>query len=296
MRCPACGSGTSSASSRCPRCDAPLGGGDPWTRPDDADAGNPLSGDTPTATTPFPPGPPPSDPDPPQARATWSPLPTPPSETTFVSPAPWDEPQVQEQPPRERRRRALPYVLLVAACAVLAAVAAVVLRSGGDDADTAAPPGGGSPYASDPAAPGAEPDATSSRNRNKAIAEAGAIDKLLEQMADTRADLGDAVTDGCPKSALQRILAQRQDQLRQADALAVDALDQGEELKDALVRALRASVESNQRYVDAAPGCPSESAVADVNDRASEAKAEFIRYWRPIAEREGMDPRSADTI
>lgn len=122
------------------------------------------------------------------------------------------------------------------------------------------------------------------------------VDALLSDMTTTRSDLGTVVTDGCRTDGLERIRNRRQEQLRKAQALDVGALDSGTELKDALVRALQASVESNQRYLDAAPGCPSDDDVADVNQRASDAKNEFVRYWGPVAEKAGLPSRSSDTI
>jgi hypothetical protein len=115
-------------------------------------------------------------------------------------------------------------------------------------------------------------------------------------MARTRSELGTVVADGCDTAGLQRIHDERQTQLDKANALDVSALDNGTAMKDALVRALRASVESNQRYLDVAPGCPSDDEVADVNQEATNAKNEFITYWTPIAQQAGLPTRDGDNI
>ncbi|WP_344957168.1 hypothetical protein [Actinomadura miaoliensis] len=300
---------------RCTRCDAPLGGDEPTLVGDDLRPPNDDSGTTrvfgddsatvpdphardPYAPNPYQPGPPPSVP--PQDPPPWMTPPSSPGETaTALSPEPWDEPQVwQPPPPRRRRRRALPYVLFLAGWVVLVAVAvAIVLWPRGDGGGSAAPSAStvASPQGNESAAEDPTPE-ESPPGDGDAAREATEVDGLLSEMASTRSELGGVVTGGCQPSALERIRRQRQEQLGRARALDVDDLDQGAEMKDALVRALQASVESNQRYLDAAPGCPSDSEVADVNVRASEAKAEFMRYWRPIAERQGLSPRSADTI
>lgn len=323
MRCPACGSDTTPALPRCTRCDAPLGGDEPTLvgdgpRPrDDDSTATRVFGDNATrafgddgATRVFgddvtvpdshvrdpyaPPPVPPQDPPP------WTAPPSSPGETAIsLSPEPWDEPQVWQPPPPRKRRRATPYLLFLAGWVVLVAVAvAIVLWPRGGSGGTAAPSTStvispqrnGSAAAQDPS-----PEESPSGNGD-AAREATEIDGLLSEMATTRSELGSVIADGCRPAALDRIRRQRQEQLSRARALDVDDLDRGAEMKDALVRALQASVESNQRYLDAAPGCPSDSAVADVNGRASAAKAEFMRYWQPIAEQQGLSPRSADTI
>ncbi|KAB2347866.1 hypothetical protein F8566_18450 [Actinomadura rudentiformis] len=125
--------------------------------------------------------------------------------------------------------------------------------------------------------------------------QAGKVDALLTEMVATRSELGTVTGDGeCESSGLRRIRTQRQDQLEKARALEVSALESGTEMKDALVRALEASVESNKRYLDMAPDCP--STATDADSRASQAKSEFVRYWTPIAEQAGLQTRSADTI
>lgn len=128
------------------------------------------------------------------------------------------------------------------------------------------------------------------------VPQARQVDWLLAQMTETRSELGSVVIDGCTTSGLQRVYDQRQRQFGEARNLYVSALDNGIEMKDALVRALQAAISSTQRYLEVSPGCPSDSEVAEVNQRAADTKREFISYWNPIAQQANLPARSADTI
>ncbi|MFB4317442.1 hypothetical protein [Actinomadura sp. 21ATH] len=222
--------------------------------------------------------------------------------TISLSDEPWEHEQWAEEvwsPGPTAKKQALPYVLIGGGLVVLMLVAAAIIfwPSGSDPAagpaagSSSAGPGGSSDPAAGP--DGEEPTTTSDGALNK---QAGQVDALLTEMASTRSELGTAVTAGCRTADLQRIYDQRQEQLRKARALDVSALESGTELRDALVRALTASSASNKTYVDMSPGCPSESDVASVNGEASAAKRDFIGYWRPNAEKAGLDVRTADTI
>ncbi|MFF5260149.1 hypothetical protein ACFY4C_14460 [Actinomadura viridis] len=250
--------------------------GPPWERP-------PSDG---------PSGPPPPGPPPPGG---------PTGETTIsLSDEPWEaehwpEPEIWD-PSSVRRKRVLPYVLIGSGLVALAAIALTIVfwpgsdRSGAPSANEPVPQSEGAGPQSTPAS---DPPSDSGADLNK---QAGQVDALLTEMSSTRSELGSAVTAGCGTTDMERIRTQRQEQLGKAKALDVDALDNGTEMRDALVRALEASVESNQRYLDAAPGCPSDDAVRPVNERASAAKREFVGYWRPNAEKAGLAVRDADTI
>ncbi|WP_395110645.1 hypothetical protein [Actinomadura sp. SCN-SB] len=247
MQCPACGSDTAPALSRCPRCDAPL-----------------------------PAPPPPGD-----------------ETVTSLSPEPWSIPEPEIwRPPPPPKRSPLPYVALGAGVVLLAAVALAIVFWPASDKD----PG---PLLGSPAQQTQVPDTQSGSSGDAAPRlnqQAGQVDTLLTEMAGTRNELGGAVTGGCQTAALERVRSQREEQLAKARNLQVDALENGPELRDALIRALEAAIESNRRYLAVAPGCPTESEVASVNERASEAKRAFIDYWRPNAERAGLDVRDADEI
>ncbi|TDD63687.1 hypothetical protein [Actinomadura rubrisoli] len=261
------------------------------------------------AESPPPPpwSPPPQDPvpwtPPPRESPPWgSPppqytSPMPPSGETSIplSPEPWAEPAIWQPPPPAKKSKQ-PYFLILAGVVLLAGVAlGIVFWPSGSKP---APPAGNaaSQQSQQGVAPENEAVSGSPSGDGDLAAQAGTVDGLLKEMAGTRSDLGSVVTAGCGTPGLQRIRDQRQEQLDRARALKVDALQDGEPLKDALVRALEASVKSNQRYLDVAPGCPSDDDVAPINQEASDAKNEFIRYWTPIAEKAGLPPRDADTI
>lgn len=277
MRCQRCGSDTNPALPNCTRCGGPLDG---------ASARDSVGGPVPPPwggepREPWPPTPPPSPP--PGRHAAGGPLPPPQD-----GPDRWAEPAIW-QPPAQRRS-SKPYFLIAGGLVALTvlALAIVFWPSGGSDdpsEPSAAVPSQGevSESAVSPAAGG--------------LAEqAGAVDGLLKEMTATRSELGTAVEEGCDTGALRRVLDQREEQLEKARALDISALEDGVAMKEALVRALEASAESNRRYVEASPVCPSEAEVQDLNQRASDAKTEFIRYWTPIAEEQGLPVRDADAI
>ncbi|GGQ12681.1 hypothetical protein BKA00_006502 [Actinomadura coerulea] len=304
---------------------SPMGGTPPGGNPPDADdptiQGGPYGsapyGGAPYGAAPYGGGAPggstpggvpvPRDPVPPpwgdQNPVQWEPRPDhtlnmPPAEerTTHLSPEPWaaepwSEPAIW-QPPAPPKRSTMPYFLGAAGVVLLIGVALGIVfwPSGSDKPPPAAsgPSTGqsqGVASASDSPASGGDLDA-----------QAAAVNGLLEEMGGTRSDLGTVVTQGCPVSGVRRVLDARRGELEKARGLEVGALLDGEEMKAALVRALEASTESNRRYLERAPGCPSESEVADVNQRASSAKSEFIGYWNVVAEKAGLPTRAESDI
>lgn len=299
MRCPVCGGDTSPALPRCTLCDAPLNGpapgvesttrdeppAPPWGAPPPRQPQIPVPWETPPGR-PAPPG------QPPQPDYT---TPMPPSDETItrLSAEPWSEPAIWQPPAPPKKSRA-PYFLAAAGVVLLLGVALGIVFWPSGPETPAGPPAAGTP--STPQSQGAVPQTEESAGGGDLDAQAKAVDGLLAEMGTTRSDLGSVVVAGCGTSGLQRVLDARKAQLDKARALEVTALDNGTQMKDALVRALEASSESNQRYLDAAPGCPSDSDVADVNQRASDAKNEFIGYWTPIAQQAGLPARSADDI
>lgn len=318
MRCPSCGSDTNSALPRCTRCNAALGTApaEDATTPDphsgrpgeDATVQAPYGGGTAGSGAPGEPPPPPWT-SPPQEPAGWgSPLdqpppgpppdhttPMPPGGETYtqLSPEPWAEPAIW-QPPAPPKKSRTPYFLGAAGAVLLFGLAlGIVLWPSGSDAP--AQPTGDVPSVQGASEAPPEGDDPSS-GAGDAEAQAKAVDDLLEEMGGTRSELGGVVTSGCPTAGLRRVLDARRSQLETARSLDVSALENGPKMKEALVRALEASAESNQRYLDFAPGCPTESDVADVNQRASSAKSEFISYWSPIAEEAGLPTRTESDI
>jgi hypothetical protein len=295
------------------RCNAPLPPPDVDATANEAMAGDATARDAPPrpavppARDPFEESPVPREPLPPpwaaQSPTPWqSPpdytTPMPPSEerSTPLSPEPWAEPAIW-QPPAPPGKSRLPYFLGAAGVVLLIGVALGIVfwPSGSNTSDNR-------PAAVQPSAPSSQGtvpgtgETGATEGTGDAAAQAGAVNDLLDDMGSTRSSLGTVVEEGCTSSDLQRILEERRGQLEKARALEVGALENGTQMKDALVRALEASTESNQRYLDVAPGCPSDEEVSDVNSRASNAKSEFIDYWTPIAEQAGLPPRTESDI
>ncbi|GAA1872878.1 hypothetical protein [Actinomadura bangladeshensis] len=269
---------------------------DPAAR-DSASPGRDPFGEIPVPREPLPPPWAGQSPTPWQSPPDYT-TPMPPSEERSIplSPEPWAEPAIW-QPPKPPGKSRLPYFLGAAGVVLLIGVALGIVfwPSGSNTPET--PPAAVQP--STPSSQGTVPETGetgATEGTGDADAQAGAVNDLLDDMGGTRSDLGTVVEEGCTASGLQRILDERRGQLEKARALDVGALENGTQMKDALVRALEASTESNQRYLDVAPGCPSDDEVSDVNSRASNAKSEFIGYWTPIAEQVGLPSRTESDI
>ncbi|MEU8798973.1 hypothetical protein [Spirillospora sp. NPDC048819] len=278
----------------------PLGGaarpGEPLPPPWTSSPQEPVQWESP------PPGPPPGpQPGFPPDHTT----PMPPDETSTqlspepwadpVSPEPWAEPAIW-QPPAPPKRSRVPYFLAAAGAVLLFGLALGIVFWPSGSETPAQPSGGGVPSAQGQGTESATGEPGGDADSGDVEAQAKAVDALLEDMGTTRSELGGVVVDGCPTNGLRRILEMRMGQLERARELDVSALDNGVPMKDALVRALEASTESNQRYVDISPGCPTEAEVADVNQRASNAKNEFIGHWAPVAEQAGLPARTESDI
>ncbi|MGI5166816.1 hypothetical protein ACQEU3_20930 [Spirillospora sp. CA-253888] len=298
---------------RCTRCNTPLDGAQEATTPDPGPE-RPLP--PPWSESPAPPPEAPGwTPPPPAQSPGWStpppprPVPPPPppagpGETSIaLSPEPWDEPAIW-QPPEPPRRNRKPYLLIAAGAVVLAIVAAaIVLWPTGDDrgadqaGDTKQQTGRPTPEAGEdtgtddasetPTDETSEPTASGDKAQ-----QARALDSLLGEMAATRSELATGTEGDCDQAILRRVGTQRADQLEQARGLETGALDNGAEMKSALVRALEASVESNRLYQS--EGCPTEPRSAD--QRATSAKGEFLGYWNQIARDQGLTTRDQGGI
>ncbi|WP_157429944.1 hypothetical protein [Actinomadura oligospora] len=219
--------------------------------------------------------------------------------TITLSPEPWAaEPQVWSPPPPPERKKGPPYLLIATGLVVLAAIALGIVfwPNGSGKADRA---GSTSPATTQETSqvttqgqPSETPSPTASSPSGDLTEQAGKVNSLLDDMSSTRGNLQTVLTDGCETAGLQRIKGERQSELSTAQGLDVSAVDGGQQLKDALVRALQASVASNAKYIELSPGCPSDSDVADVNQQATDAKREFIGLWNPVATKAGLSPRS----
>jgi hypothetical protein len=145
-------------------------------------------------------------------------------------------------------------------------------------------------------------------------AQATEVNSVLDDMASSRSELGNAMTAAAQCSALsealptiQKVVGEREQQLAKAKSLQVDALGSGDRLKDALTRALQASLDADRAYLkwaDNAQGCsgdtPSDSDFERGNsiseNQATPAKAEFLSLWTPVAEAEHQPARDSDHI
>ncbi|MEV7804670.1 hypothetical protein AB0O28_17155 [Microbispora sp. NPDC088329] len=159
--------------------------------------------------------------------------------------------------------------------------------------------------------PEPEPGAESIPTREQAAA----VDALLDQSKPSRGTLRQAlsrilrcseVAEGV--EAIERVTSQRGGQAGQAEELETGALRDGDELKDALVRALTTSYRADKAYLKWAKryrdgGCRGRTvgdSAYDAGNAASEdataAKTEFVRLWNPIATEQGLPARSEAEI
>ncbi|MFC5183995.1 hypothetical protein [Actinomadura harenae] len=230
---------------------------------------------------------------------------TPGEHTITLSPEPWAaEPQVWSPPPPAETKRRPPYLLIATGLVVLAAIALGIVfwPTGSGKAGQAGSVSPATQQRSDQPTGQGQPSDTPSATASSPspsgdlTAQAGKVNTLLDDMSTTRGDLQTVLTDGCDTAGLQRIKGERQSELSTAQGLDVSALDDGQRLKDALVRALQASVASNAKYIELSPGCPSDSDVADVNQQATDAKHEFIGLWNPVAEKANLSSRTEASI
>lgn len=223
-------------------------------------------------------------------------------QTTSLSPEPWavaPQPEMWRPPPPKRRNSALPYLLTALGVVILTGIALGIVFWPHTEKTASVTPQQSNPVSAQGGQSPSEDaggDPTPSETNPDAKEQATRVDALLSSMMNTRTELGGVVTSGCTTSGLQRIRSQREQQLSTAEGLEVDGLDNGTQLKEALTKALRISVESNRLYLANAPGCPSDAAAEDVNSRASQAKAEVIQYWNPIAGQHGLSTRDSSSI
>jgi hypothetical protein len=102
-------------------------------------------------------------------------------------------------------------------------------------------------------------------------------------------------------STFTTAIQEREAQLAQAGELSVAALENGEAVRNALVEALEASIESNREaltWLQDENGCDGDAAarLKDVTDRATETKRVFLDLWNPIATAQGLPTRTRETI
>ncbi|OLE24982.1 MAG: hypothetical protein AUG44_17435 [Actinobacteria bacterium 13_1_20CM_3_71_11] len=145
--------------------------------------------------------------------------------------------------------------------------------------------------------------------------QAATIDALLNASGASRTQLGPALTqvENCgdldaAAITLQKIMTERNDQVRQSRTLAVDQLDHGTQLRDLLAQALTHSLEADQKFAAwlqnaKASGCTGHAAhdadyqaAQAASSEATNAKLSFVQLWNPIASRYGLPVRSDSTF
>jgi hypothetical protein len=205
---------------------------------------------------------------------------------------------------------------LIAGLAAALLTAAIVVgyvfwtKNGDDPGDSVAQP----QTTSESSAPGDEPTDDSSEEPSESEepsadgdpkAQAEAVDGLLSDMVTSRKKLSTISYTCAGKSkdisTFKAAIAERKDQLADAGSLDVGALDQGEDIKKALKAALQASIDSNEEaltWLEDENGCGGDAAarLKDVTDKATAAKKAFLNLWNPVAEAEGLDARTRETI
>lgn len=224
-------------------------------------------------------------------------------------PEPWQAPPA----PKRRRNRTAQALIAAWIIVVAAAIAAVAIAfwPQGKPKEKATPLAGSATPAASSAATQAT-DTTSSADAAKT--QASAVDSVLSSMAASRSELGSAMSDAgqCADldtavPALRKVVSERSTELDSAKALQVDALTNGDKLKDALTRALQGSLDADNHFLTWAQdsqGCsgatPQNSDFTQGSDlsinTAQPAKIEFLGYWAPIAQQQGLDPRDRDHI
>jgi hypothetical protein len=141
--------------------------------------------------------------------------------------------------------------------------------------------------------------------------EAEAVNALLNASSASRTQLGPALNSvetcgdlDAASSTLQQIVAQRQDQVNQGKGLAVDQLDNGSQLQDALVQALTYSLDADRHFAawlanTKTTGCTGHAAhdgewaaAQSASASATNSKVSFVSFWNPLASRYGLPTRT----
>jgi hypothetical protein len=277
MRCPTCGLEVDPAYALCPQCGTSLAVPHPHAQRGAGQPGMPHQAPPPWLHQQQPSQPPGPWPDHPQG--------------------PW---QVLEPGSGPGSRRP-PWAWLVAVLAVIlisAAAAGVILKV----VHKVPKLGPARPPAASSSAPGGRD-------------QAAAIDALLTASSGSRSRLGPALdqVDSCgdltaATAALQQITTEREDQVRRGQALAVDQLPGGTQLRTQLVQALTYSLQADQKFVawartTATNGCTGHAthdadwtAAQAASTSARTSKQSFAQLWNPIATGYGFSTRSEATF
>lgn len=148
--------------------------------------------------------------------------------------------------------------------------------------------------------PPGETAAPSSPAEDPAIAQVEAIDGLLAAVTASHRKLPDTL-GGCDSAAadlgpLKEVTEERRQQAEQAGFLQVDAIPEGDALKQALMEMTSASLQADEEYVTWAEQAQSsvtcteasqDSSIVTANKTATSAKRRFADLWSSIASQHG---------
>ncbi|GAB1823471.1 hypothetical protein [Herbidospora sp. RD11066] len=139
--------------------------------------------------------------------------------------------------------------------------------------------------------------------------QAMAVDAFLSHSQAARQDLPGAigVVQRCASSGLttiKEVTEARRGQRSDVEALEVDLIAGGAELKRTLTEALQASYDADREYLKAGRsflnrGCTGSMNLAAAephSQAATEAKRRFVALWNPLAEQHGLVTRGPDDI
>ncbi|MEO3787023.1 hypothetical protein ABGB12_27175 [Actinocorallia sp. B10E7] len=136
-------------------------------------------------------------------------------------------------------------------------------------------------------------------------AEAEAVDTVLSDMSASRKKLAN-ITYTCANkskdiSAFETVIEEREGQLSDVNGLSFGSLENGEEVKNALIDALQASIDSNQEaltWLKDEDGCDKDAAarLKEVTDKATDTKRTFLDLWNPIATERGLQTWTRENI
>lgn len=226
--------------------------------------------------------------------------------------APWQSPAPAPRPaplPYRRRLPVPPWLLVGAVALLTVAVGTGIGLATRTPANPPAPPPTGSSTGSStapspsPAAASSGPDLAAARRQ------AIAMDTLLASSKASRGKLGDALNgvDQCQNlpgaaAVLDQVASERDSELRQVQALALDALQDGAQLSELLTQALNYSIQADRSYAAWARALNGNCAPPAAHDgnwqnadaasqQATDAKRRFLAYWNPVAGANGLPVR-----
>jgi hypothetical protein len=146
----------------------------------------------------------------------------------------------------------------------------------------------------------------------RAAEQAATVDALLSQSTAGRQYLLTAIEDinACAVTdttvaTIRRAARARWELLALVDDTVVTDLPHGVAIKTDFRRAVRASYDADEAYLDwvlaAGRRCPTQgdptyAAVTTANSAARATKRAFLDRWNPVAVRYGLDPRSATVV